>query len=124
MTTALFAFAHSVGAEDAPTAKQLYNENCGVCHQTNGGGVPFMQPPLMKSVRANGSKGSVIDMILMGSETPGAGQGEYTNLMPAFDFLTNEEIALIATYVRTHFKNTGGAVSADDVQSRRAQSGN
>lgn len=120
----VFAATYPAGAEDAPAGKKLYDENCGVCHQTNGGGVPFMQPPLIKSTRAGGPKGGVIDMILMGSDAPGAGQGGYTNLMPAFDHLTNEEIALIATYVRTHFKNTGGAVSADDVQPRREQSGN
>lgn len=110
-------------AEDSLTdGKTGYETHCAVCHQYDGGGVPFMQPELFDSARANGPKGGVIDMILFGSAAPGAGQGEYSNEMPGFDFLTNKEIAAIATYVRTNFKNSGGAVTADDVQSRRPQS--
>lgn len=108
-------------AQDSPTdGKTGYETHCAVCHQYDGGGVPFMQPELFNSVRANGAKGDVIDMILFGSGAPGAGQGEYSNEMPGFDFLTNKEIAAIATYVRTNFKNSGGAVTADDVQPRRS----
>lgn len=79
----------------------------------------FMQPELFARPRANGPKGGVIDMIMLGSKAPGAGQGEYSNEMPGFDFLSNEEIAAIATYVRTNFENNGGPVTADDVKSRR-----
>lgn len=113
------AAAFSAVAQDAETPRSLYETNCGVCHQADGGGVPFMQPELFGSPRANGAKGGVIDMILFGSKAPGAGQGGFSNEMPGFDFLNNNEIAMIATYVRTNFENNGGAVSADDVQSRR-----
>lgn len=113
------AFAVSVTAQEPKTGKSLYEENCAVCHQYDGGGVPFMQPELFGSKRANGPKGGVIDMILFGSAAEGAGQGEFSNEMPGFDFLTDKEIALIATYVRTNFENNGGAVTADDVQPRR-----
>ncbi len=111
--------AAPVTAEEPQTGKFLYETNCAVCHQFDGGGVPFMQPELFGSKRANAPKGGVIDMILFGSAADGAGQSGFTNEMPGFDFLTNEEIALIATYVRTNFENNGGAVTADDVQPRR-----
>lgn len=113
------AFSASGAAQEPQTGKSLYEENCAVCHQYDGGGVPFMQPELFGSKRANAPKGGVIDMILFGSAAEGAGQGEFSNEMPGFDFLTNKEIALIATYVRTNFENSGGAVTADDVQPRR-----
>lgn len=113
------AFSASVAAQDMQTGKSQYEEHCAVCHQYDGGGVPFMQPELFGSKRANDSKGGVIDMILFGSAAEGAGQGGFSNEMPGFDYLTNKEIALIATYVRTNFENNGGAVTADDVQPRR-----
>ncbi|MBO6505041.1 MAG: cytochrome c [Kordiimonadaceae bacterium] len=105
-------------SQDNP-GKAGYEAHCAVCHQYDGGGVPFMQPELFARPRANGPKGGVIDMIMLGSKAPGAGQGEYSNEMPGFDFLSNEEIAAIATYVRTNFENNGGPVTADDVKSRR-----
>jgi len=113
------AFSASVAALEPQTGKALYEANCAVCHQFDGGGVPFMQPELFGSKRANAPKGAVIDIILFGSAAEGAGQSGFTNEMPGFDFLTNKEIALIATYVRTNFENNGGAVVADDVQPRR-----
>ena len=113
------AFSASVAAQEPQSGKTLYETNCAVCHQFDGGGVPFMQPELFGSKRANGPKGSVIEIILFGSAAEGAGQSGFTNEMPGFDFLTNKEIALIATYVRTNFENNGGAVVADDVQPRR-----
>lgn len=113
------AAANGANTQDVETPRGLYDTHCAVCHQADGGGVPFMQPELFGSARANGAKGSVIDMILFGSNAPGAGQSGFSNEMPGFDFLNNNEIAMIATYVRTNFENNGGAVSTDDVQSRR-----
>ncbi len=101
------------------TAQALYEENCGVCHQVDGSGVPFMQPELIESPRANGDKGQVIQMILKGSKAVTPGTSEFENEMPGFDYLTNEQIALIATYVRTNFDNQGGTVSPDDVARER-----
>ncbi len=120
LAAAAFAAAASTASlgQDDP-GKTGYETHCAVCHQYDGGGVPFMQPELFARPRANGPKGGVIDMILLGSKAPGAGQGEYSNEMPGFDFLSDEEIAAIATYVRTNFENNGGAVTADDVKSRR-----
>lgn len=120
LAAAAFAAAASTASQgqDGP-GKTGYETHCAVCHQYDGGGVPFMQPELFARPRANGPKGGVIEMILLGSKAPGAGQGEYSNEMPGFDFLSDEEIAAIATYVRTNFENNGGAVTADDVKSRR-----
>lgn len=121
--TALVAVAHVassmvVGAQDTD-AQRLYETHCGVCHQLDGGGVPMLQPELIGRPRANGPKGAVIDVILNGSKALAPTESDYGNEMPSFAHLSDLEIALIATYVRTHFENNGGPVTADDVKSRR-----
>jgi mono/diheme cytochrome c family protein len=117
----VFASVSGVNAADDAVAsdKALYEENCGVCHQLDGSGVPFMQPELYASPRANGDKGGVIQMILKGSKAVEPGTSEFENEMPGFDYLTDEQIALIATYVRTNFENTGGEVTSEDVARER-----
>ncbi|SDD84794.1 c-type cytochrome [Kordiimonas lacus] len=99
--------------------KALYEEHCAACHQFDGGGVPMMQPELIDKPRANGPIGGVIDMILFGSAAMKPTDEDYSNEMPAFGHLSDKEIALIATYVRTHFNNNGGYVTSDDVRDRR-----
>jgi len=112
-------------AEDAPVdvrevkGKALYEEHCASCHQFDGGGVPMLQPELIDKPRANGPVGGVIDMILFGSAAMKPTDEDYSNEMPAFAHLSDKDIALIATYVRTHFDNAGGLVTSDDVRDRR-----
>jgi mono/diheme cytochrome c family protein len=120
--SALVLVSAPVLADDARevAGKALYEEHCATCHQFDGGGVPMLQPELIGRPRANGPVGGVIDMILFGSAAIGPTDEDYANEMPAFDFLSDREIALIATYVRTHFDNTGGIVTSDDVKPRRA----
>ena len=113
-------FAFGLSAQE-PDGKALYETHCASCHQFDGGGVPMLQPEIIGRPRANGPKGVVIDMILFGSAAMAPNEGDYSNEMPAFDFLTDKEIALIATYVRTHFDNNGGLVTSDDVKPRRAR---
>ncbi len=94
---------------------KLYADYCGTCHQADGSGVPFLQPALINSARANGEKGGVIAMILWGSDAVPAGTSEFSNAMPGFGELEDDDIAALATYVRTQFENSGGPVTADDV---------
>ncbi len=125
MCAAVLVAVSESGAEDHPqkggegAGQALYRANCGGCHQADGGGVPMMQPELIGSARANGNKGGVIEMILLGSVAIEPGMSDYSNEMPSFGHLSDTEIALIATYVRTHFENTGGSVTADDVRTLR-----
>jgi len=43
----------------------------------------------------------------------------YSNAMPSFSQLSNEEIAFVATYIRNSFGNMADAVSASDVATVR-----
>ncbi|TNE65494.1 MAG: cytochrome c [Alphaproteobacteria bacterium] len=119
IVAALLAATSLPALGDDDTGRALYDANCGGCHQADGGGVPMMQPALIGSERANGEKGAVIDMILFGSEIIDPGMSDYNNEMPSFSHLSDQEIAELATYVRTHFDNDGGPVGPDDVRARR-----
>lgn len=120
IAAALLAAGMPAMAQDTD-AQRLYEEHCGVCHQLDGGGVPMLQPELIGRPRANGPKGGVIDVILKGSRALAPTESDYGNEMPSFAHLSDLEIALIATYVRTNFQNSGGPVTADDVKPRRPE---
>lgn len=93
----------------------LYSEHCGFCHQPDGSGVPWTQPALVQSPKLNGDVTLTLEMILLGSEAVPIGTSDYSGQMPRFDGLSDEEIADVATYVRTHFDNSGSPVSLSDV---------
>ncbi len=101
--------------------KQLYDSYCGSCHQMDGGGVPMMQPELIEIDRARDPVGGVIEMILKGSAAIEPGLSDFANEMPSFDYLSNDEIAQIATYVRSNFDNIGKAVTVADVKKQRGE---
>lgn len=112
----------SVAAEPSQgTGKALYESYCGSCHQMDGGGVPMMQPELIEIERASDPVGGVVEMILKGSAAIEPGMSDFSNEMPAFDYLKDDEIASIASYVRSHFGNMGKAVTVQDVKTLRAQ---
>lgn len=94
------------GAGLAPVAqaqdgKALYETHCLSCHQADGNGVPFMQPPLVDSAVVTGDALGAAQWVLLGTP-PGDGvSGGWANAMPGFSRLSDEEIAAILTWVRT-----------------------
>ena len=43
----------------------------------------------------------------------------YFNPMPPFDYLPDQDIADVLTYIRNNFENQGGAVSLEEVKASR-----
>lgn len=109
----------SGGALAEPDGAMLYEQQCLVCHQADGGGVPNMQPELWNSPRANGDPAAMIDFLLGGSASLAPEDRLYDNDMPGFDYLSDQELAALISYVRSHFDNQGGAVAPADVAARR-----
>ena len=65
--------------------KEVYAQNCVVCHQSGGGGVPNMNPPLKETEYVLGEKKELISIILKGSSAGLEVNGQtYSNNMPAF----------------------------------------
>ena len=106
--------------KDLSQSEQLYSTFCSSCHQQDGKGAPGNIPPLAESEWVLGDKVPLIDIVLHGMNDAIEVNGEsYIGLMPAYSFLSDEELAIILTYIRQHFGNNASQVSEQDVQSRR-----
>ncbi|MBC6366966.1 cytochrome c [Algoriphagus sp. AK58] len=101
----------------AVMGKQLYENYCGNCHQSDGRGLGKLIPPLRDSdyfqasvhrtvwIMRNGQKGK----ILVNGET-------YNQAMPANPQLKPLEIAQIATYLYNIWGMKEGVISAPEVE--------
>ncbi len=101
--------------------KQVYNAHCLACHQADGSGNPGMYPPLDLTETVLGDKDKLIDITLHGLTGEIEVKGEiYNQVMIPHNFLTDEQIADVLTYIRNSFGNEAEAVSVEEVAARRS----
>lgn len=107
--------------ESIARGEKLYTLYCLSCHQKSGNGVPHMNPPLIKTSYVTGDIKKLVTWVLKGSteNIPIDGKS-YSNNMPAQNYLKDDQIADVLTYVRNSFGNTSSAVTAADVKEVRA----
>ncbi len=102
--------------------KELYAKHCLTCHQADGSGVPGMFPPLIKTDKVLGPADTLINILIYGLKGPVEVAGQtYEQEMPAVGYLTDDEIAVILTYVRASFGNNRPPVKADEVAKVRSK---
>lgn len=102
---ALLVFASQLSSGYA--TEKLFLDNCAVCHQADGMGIPDVYPALATSEVV---RSGAVDMALVLL----IGRGE----MPSFKgALSNEDMAAIINYVRNSWGNSGEAISAERIQS-------
>ncbi|HEY9195351.1 MAG TPA: cytochrome c [Mucilaginibacter sp.] len=108
-------------AASVANGKNIYVKHCLTCHQADGGGVPNMNPPLIKTSYVTGDNVRLIKVVLNGfSENVDIDGESYSNVMPAHDFLKDKEIADVLTYIRKNFGNKGSAVTMAQVKNVRS----
>jgi mono/diheme cytochrome c family protein len=101
--------------------QKVYVQYCLTCHQADGGGVQRLNPPLIKTQYVLGDKNRLINIVLKGFSEDVEINGEYySNTMPAHDFLKDQEIADVLTYVRNSFGNKASAIKLAEVTPLRA----
>jgi mono/diheme cytochrome c family protein len=118
-------------ADTRPTAKDnvlgmgrtLYNLHCGTCHLPTGLGDEESAPRLGGGslvVRAS-NPASLINVILDGPERPDPPLlTKRRKPMESFRYLLDdEEVAALASYLRSTWGNTGGEVTAKQVAEQR-----
>ena len=102
--------------------KTVYENTCLACHKINGSGVPGMNPPLKKTKWVVGDKKTLINVILKGLDQEIVVDDEtYTNVMPAFANLSDQEIADVLTYIRNSFGNKASQVTEAEVKKLRGK---
>ena len=109
-------------AQSAPDGEKVYLTRCMSCHQMNGAGVANVFPPLDGSEWSTGDKGLFVRIILHGLTGPIEVKGvQYAGAMPPWgSFMTDEEIAAVATYVRSSWSNDVDAITTEEVAAVRA----
>ena len=102
--------------------KGVYMQTCFVCHQPEGQGVPVQIPPLAKSDFLMSHRENTIRGVLEGRSGEVIVNGKkYNAVMSPLNYLTDEQIANVVTYVRNSWGNQGDAVSPQEVRKIRGE---
>jgi nitrite reductase (NO-forming) len=112
-------------AKDSPhlKGKAVYMQTCFVCHQADGKGIPDQIPPLAKSDFLMADKERSIRGVLQGQSGPMTVNGKnYNGTMIPLNYLTDEQVANVLTYVRNSMGNSGDAVTVEEVARIRKES--
>ncbi len=81
-----------------------------------------IESPFDKNKICLSDKSQLIQIVLKGLNQPIEIDGEqYTNAMPSFAQLTDEQIADVLTFVRNSFGNKASAVTVAQVKAERAK---
>ncbi len=108
-------------AQKELSGKLLYTKYCASCHQQDGTGLPDVFPPLLLAEQVAGTKSVFIDIVLNGRTGPMVVKGKtYDQAMPSFNFLSDDELIDVLTYVRSQFSNKNDVISKADVAKARA----
>ena len=116
--SAFLAFlALSAGAK-AQDGQALYSANCLSCHQADGRGVPGVFPDLTESTLLAGDAATLLRFVLYQEQPAGFEPGQGYAVMPKFDYLGDDDLAALLSYLRSEF-GSGGAISPQDVAAAR-----
>ena len=99
--------------------KIVYDTYCLACHMQDGGGAPRMNPPLIKTSFVLGDKKKLISIVMNGLSGVEVEGEDYSNVMAPHNFLTDQQIADVLTYVRNSFGNKASAVTVAEVKAAR-----
>jgi mono/diheme cytochrome c family protein len=122
LLVAIVANLQTIDKATMERGKKVYTKYCITCHQVDGGGVPGLNPPLQQTSYILGSKTKLIRVLLKGMNKHEEIDGEvYTNVMAPFNYLTDQQISDVLTFVRNSFGNKATAITPGDVKYVRAR---
>ena len=102
--------------------KGVFMQTCFVCHQLNGEGIPAQIPPLAKADYLMADKERSIRIVLQGQTGELEVNGKkYNGTMTPLNYLSDDDIANVLTYVRNSFGNNGDAVTPAEVRRTRSE---
>ncbi len=101
---------------------KVFADYCQACHQANGQGLAGAFPPLAGSdyLLADGKRGvrAVIEGVTGELVVNGK---KYNSVMPHLNYLTDEQVADVVTYVLNSWGNDGGVIVPEQVAEVRTQ---
>jgi mono/diheme cytochrome c family protein len=90
--------------------KTVFQQSCAPCHGADGQGQPGYFPPLAGNADLNKDRVLPVQIVLSGISGPVTVKGQpYNGSMPAFDHLSNDEIAAVVNFVRGAWGNESKA---------------
>ena len=116
--------AASANTDVLRDGETLYNVHCGTCHQPTGLGGPEEDSGARLAggslvVQAS-NPASLINVILYGPQGPNPPLPKrWKHMEPLGDKLDDEEVAALASYLRSAWDNKGGEVTAEQVAKQR-----
>jgi len=117
----LSIFVQPLPKDSMERGKKVYDQYCMPCHMPDGSGVPRLNPPLIKTTYVIGEKKRFIEIVLKGFDEQVEIEGDYyTNVMAPHDFLTDEQVADVVTYVRNSFGNKASIATPAEVKAVRS----
>jgi len=113
--------AEPKGDETAAKGKQIFTTTCQACHQATGLGIPNAFPPLAGSDWVLGSPERLVAIVLGGLEGEITVNGQkFAGVMPAWkETLSDDDVAAVASYVRSSWGNSGESIPSDLVKKIR-----
>ena len=113
---------------DLGRGKTVFDNNCAVCHNTDGGGKPGQAPPLNGSEWVQLSPNRMLRIPLYGLSGPITVKGQQMTfpipMVAIGQALPEEDLAAAVTYVRQVWGNKASPVTAEQVKAVKAQVGN
>lgn len=118
-TLSALVCTRALAGEPVPDGRALYNDKCAMCHEVSGKGIPGTFPPLAGNPHVMVKDPStIVREILDGMpQTDITVKGRnYGGGMPAWgNWLSDAEVAAIATYVRNAWGNHAPSVTEAQV---------
>jgi mono/diheme cytochrome c family protein len=116
--------AESQSAEPAPerlaAGAKIYTNTCASCHMVDGSGVSNMQPPLDADAVVAGDPNILIRVVLEGpAKVLPADRPVFSNTMPPFYQLSDQDIADVLTYIRQQYGGKASAIDPSQVAALR-----
>ena len=100
--------------------KQKFDLYCAACHQTDGKGDGNRFPTLVDTHWVTGDKKRLVQIVLQGIDGPIEVNGEtFDGIMPGNQFLSDQDVAEILTYIRTNFGNKASIITSSEVNTIR-----
>lgn len=127
MSVACLSFTPAATEQPGITAsvkrgETVFMSYCVACHQANGAGLPNLFPPLIKTKYVLGDKKELITIVLKGlSGEIDVNGTKFNGMMPPHNFLNDQQVADVLTYVRNSFGNKAAAVTVTEVKALRVK---